>query len=125
MVLTLVVCKIFLSGEIFDVKLLLSNSIHNPEASHLHGAQALVFFSVVGDSNCGRIITVDWGGRLRMTHFFKCESNIVACLQFRNYALGWALSTAATRKGSIEQSVTKAPFNFIGFVGFCFQPMKK
>ncbi len=67
-------CKIFLPGEIFDAKLLLSNSICNPEELHLLGVQVLAFYSVVGDDNCGRIITVDRGGMLRMTHFFKCES---------------------------------------------------
>jgi hypothetical protein len=71
--LILVVCKIFLPGEIFDVKLLLSNRICNPKESHFHGARALAFYYVVGNANCGRIIALDGGGRLRMTYFFECE----------------------------------------------------
>ncbi len=37
MVLTLVVCKIFFPGEIFDVKLTLGNCISNPKELHFHG----------------------------------------------------------------------------------------
>jgi hypothetical protein len=58
MVLTRVVCKILLPGEIFDVKFSLCHSISNPEELHFHGPGMLPFQGVVGDANYGGIIAV-------------------------------------------------------------------
>jgi hypothetical protein len=74
MVLALIVCKIFFSRKIFDVKLLLDNCICNPEKLHFHGVRMLQFNCIVGDANCGKIITVNWGRGLGMAHFFQRES---------------------------------------------------
>jgi hypothetical protein len=53
------------------------------------------------------------------------SQKIVACLQLRYKVLNLALVLEATTNHKIAQSMKKALFNLIGFVGSGFQPMKK
>ena len=70
-VLTLVVCKIFFSGKIFDVVFSLFDSICNPKKSHFHGPRALTFDGVIGNADGSRIVAINGYSGLRMAHFFE------------------------------------------------------
>ena len=65
-----------------------------------------------------------YGGKwLQVPHLFSQKN--VACLQLRNRAPSSASAAEATTKRKIAHSVKNTPFNFIGFVGLGFHPMKK
>ncbi len=53
MVLTLVVCKILIPGEIFDFKVPLGNFISNPKEPHFHQPETLPFDGIFDNANCG------------------------------------------------------------------------
>jgi hypothetical protein len=64
-------------------------------------------------------------GGLRWLISCRVSQKIVACLQLRNEAPSLALAVEALMKRKIAQSEKKVLFNLIGFMGSCFQPMKK
>jgi hypothetical protein len=68
---------------------------------------------------------VYWRRWLGVSHFFKHESKIVACLQLRNNAPSSAYTADETTNLKIAHNVKNAPFNLMGFVGSAFHPMKK
>ncbi len=76
----------------------------------------LLFDVIVGDANGGGIFTIDGGGRLRVSHFFKSESKFVACLQSRKRTPSSASAVDARTNSKIAQRVKNAPFNLMGFV---------
>ncbi len=49
-VLALIICKVFFSRKVFDVKFFLFNRVCNPEESHFHGPGTLTFDGVVGNA---------------------------------------------------------------------------
>ena len=73
-VLTLIICKVFFSGKVFDVIFALLHGVCNPEKSHLHGPRSLTFDGVVGYADGSRIVAIDWDRGLWMSHFFEGHS---------------------------------------------------
>jgi hypothetical protein len=71
MVLTLIICKVFFSGKVFDVIFSLFHGVRNPEKSHLHGPGSLTLDGVVGYADGSRIVAIYGYGGLRMAHFFE------------------------------------------------------
>jgi hypothetical protein len=72
--LTLVVCKIFLAGVPLKRINILCHFVPNPEISHFHRSGALAFNGVVRDADSSCIITMYWCFWLGVAEVLKGES---------------------------------------------------
>ena len=58
-----------------NVKLALANAVANPVKAHVDGFGSFLFDRVIGDSRSGTVVSLQRGGRLGMTKFFKTYTN--------------------------------------------------
>jgi hypothetical protein len=74
-VFALIICKVLsLPGMPLDVIPILGYFITYPKVSHLHAPRELPFDSVIGDADCGHIVTMNGSSWLGMAQFFEGES---------------------------------------------------
>ena len=62
-----IVSKIILTWMPLNIKVPLPDLIGYPEKSHLHGPISLLFYSVIFNADCCKIVTVHWCWGLRMS----------------------------------------------------------
>ena len=74
MVLGDIVAKVFGTWVPGDVNILVAGLIRDPEVAHFHGGGSLAFYSIIGYTDSGVVVTVNGGRWLGMAHFFEDES---------------------------------------------------
>ena len=58
-----------------DMKLALANAITNPVKAHVNCFRPFLFDGVVGNTGGSAVVSLNGSGRLRMTEFFKANTD--------------------------------------------------
>jgi hypothetical protein len=66
-----VVAKVLGAGVPADAHVFVEDLVNYPKVTHFHGAGPLAFYGVVGDSDGGGVVTMDWRRRLGMSHLVE------------------------------------------------------
>jgi hypothetical protein len=78
MVLTLVICQVFLPSVMFSFKFPGSCHIPHFEILHFHRPGSLVFYGVVGNAYCCGTVAVHQGSWLWVTKLLKANAEKVS-----------------------------------------------
>jgi hypothetical protein len=54
-----------------DVEVALSDPVANPVEPHVHGFGSALFDSAIGNAGSARVVRLDWGGRLGVSHVLE------------------------------------------------------
>ena len=71
---TYVICCVVITSTPVDNKLVVRYSVTDPVKSHVDCLGCFHFYVGVGETDGGGVVDLDWGGRLRMAHFYDGDA---------------------------------------------------